>query len=618
MSDRILSNEVGKKVILLGNEAIVRGALESGVGFASTYPGTPASEIGDTFAEIAKQAGIYFEYSTNEKVALEAAGGAALCGVKSLVSFKHFGLNVASDSLMPLAYVGTSGLVVVVADDPNCWSSAQSEQDSRWYARLAHIPMLEPSDPQECKDFTKLAFQISKKFELPVIIRTTTRVSHARGPVKLGKIIKGKTKGKFIKNLEKFNSLPPHTLRMHEDLLKKMENVQKLNEKLKINFVVNDKVKSDFGIIASGVSFNYVIEALDDLKIKLPVLKLSLTYPLPEKKIKNFIKRFRVLLIVEELDDLVEREIKALAKDTNPDLKIFGKNLLPKAGEFTEEIVASAIGKITGKKLSIKLEENLKKYKEIKIARRFALMCPGCPHRATFYAAKKVAKDAVFGGDIGCYILGIYPPLETQDFLFSMGASEGVVHGIKKVSDQKAIVFIGDSTFFHAGIPGLLNIVHNKSNPLVIVLDNRTTAMTGHQPHPGVGITGMGEQTKEVAIDEIAKACKVENVKVVDPFNLNETTKTIKEFLEKKEASVIVARRECQLLAVRRKKREGIKIPAFEIDQNKCTKCGVCLHEFACPAIMKKDKKIYIDETICTGCAVCVQVCPYNAIRVKR
>jgi indolepyruvate ferredoxin oxidoreductase alpha subunit len=617
MSDKILSNEVGKKVILLGNEAIVRGALESGIGFASTYPGTPASEIGDTFAEIAKQAGIYFEYSTNEKVALEAAGGAALCGIKSLVSFKHFGLNVASDSLMPLAYVGTSGFVVVVADDPNCWSSAQSEQDSRWYARLAHIPMLEPSDPQECKDFTKLAFQISEKFKLPVMIRTTTRVSHARGAVKLGKIVKGKTKGKFIKDLKRFFNLSPGILKLHEDLLKKMDDIQKLNEKLKVNFVVNDKVKSDFGIVTSGVSFNYVIEALDDLKIKLPVLKLSLTYPLPEKKIKNFIKKFKTLLVVEELDDIVEKEIKALAKDVNPKLKIFGKNLLPKVGEFTEEIVASAISKITGKKLSIKLKENLEKYEKIKIARRFALMCPGCPHRATFYAAKKAAKDAIFAGDIGCYILGIYPPLETQDFLFSMGASEGVVHGIKKVSDQKAIAFIGDSTFFHAGIPGLINIVYNKSNPLVIVLDNRITAMTGHQPHPGVGITGMGEQTKEIAIDEIAKACKVENVKVVDPFNLKEMIETIKEFLDKKETSLIVARRECQLLAVRRKKREGIKIPVFEIDQSKCTKCGICLYEFACPAIMK-NKNFYIDETICTGCAVCVQVCPSNAIKVKK
>lgn len=615
MKSKILSNE--KEVILLGNEAIVRGALESGIGFASTYPGTPASEIGDTFSEIAKEAGIYFEYSTNEKVALEAAGGAALCGVRSLVSFKHFGLNVASDSLMPLAYVGASPFVIVVADDPNCWSSAQSEQDSRWYAKLAHIPMLEPSDPQECKDFTKLAFQISEKFKIPVLIRTTTRVSHARGIVKLGKIKKSKIKGKFVKNPGRFFNLLPNILRMHEDLLKKMEKIQKFNEKLKINFVVNKNSKSDFGIIVSGVSFNYVVEALDDLKIKAPVLKLSLTHPLPEEKIKNFIKNLKILLVVEELDDFIEEKIKSFAKDVNPNLKIFGKNLLPGAGEFTEEIIAFAITKITGKKLGINLKEYLKKYKNIEIARRFALMCPGCPHRATFYAAKKAAKDAVFGGDIGCYILGIYPPLYAEDFLFSMGASQGVIHGIKKVSDQKAIAFIGDSTFFHAGIPGLINIVYNKSNPLIIVLDNRITAMTGHQPHPGIGITGMGEKTKEILIEEIAKACKVENVKVVDPFNLKEMIETIKEFLEKKEASVIVAKRECQLLSVRRKKKEGIKIPVFEIDQSKCTKCGICLYEFACPAIMK-NKNFYIDETICTGCAVCAQVCPVGAIKVKK
>lgn len=618
MTNNVLSNEVGKKVILLGNDAIVRGALESGVGFASAYPGTPASEIGDTFSEIAKQAGIYFEYSTNEKVALEAAGGATFCGVNSLVSFKHYGLNVASDSLMPLAYVKASNLVVVTSDDPNCWSSTQSEQDSRWYAKLAHIPMLEPSDPQECKDFVKLAFQISKKFELPVLVRTTTRVNHARGIVKLGKIVRGKTTGEFIKNQKRFNTFLPNILKLHEDLLKKIEQIKQLNEKLEINFIFNEKIQSNFGIITSGVSFNYVVDALDALKVKAPVLKLGFIYPFPEKKIKNFIKNFDSVLVVEELDDFIEEKIVALSKDVNPKIKIFGKNILPKIGEFNEEIVAAAISKITGKKLEIDLEKYLKKYENIKIARRFPLMCPGCPHRAVFYAVKKVASDAVFAGDIGCYMLGTYPPLETQDFRISMGAGEGVSHGIKKVSKQKTIAFIGDSTFFHAGIPALINMVYNKSNPLIIVFDNRITAMTGHQPHPGMGMTGMGEKTKEISIEEIAKACGIENVKLVDSFNLNEMMKTIKEFLDKDGPSLIVAKRECYLLTVRRRKKEGIKSPVFEIDQSKCTKCGICLNELACPAIMKKNKGFYIDESICTGCAVCLQACPQGAIRVKK
>ncbi|RLG68198.1 MAG: indolepyruvate ferredoxin oxidoreductase subunit alpha, partial [Methanobacteriota archaeon] len=294
---------------MLSNEAIVRGALEAGVGFASTYPGTPASEIGDTFARISKDAGIYFEYSANEKVALEAAAGAAFCGVRSIVSMKHFGLNVAADSFMPIAYVGTNPMVIVSADDPNCWSSAQSEQDNRFYARLAHVPMLEPSDPQEAKDFTKLAFDISEKFEIPVLLRETTRVSHTRGVVKLGRIVKGKTRGEFIKDLKRFNNLPPHTMEMHERILKKIEKIRKVSEKTKLNFFLNKGKRSDFGIIVSGVSFNYVMDALNDLDVKLPILKLGLTYPLPRRKIGGFIKKLHSVLIVEELEPLIEEEV---------------------------------------------------------------------------------------------------------------------------------------------------------------------------------------------------------------------------------------------------------------------------------------------------------------------
>lgn len=615
MPEKILVGE-GKKLILLGNEAIARGALEAGVQFASTYPGTPASEIGDTFSRIAKKTGIYFEYSTNEKVALEAAAGAALSGIRSLVSFKHYGLNVASDSVFPLAYVGVKGgMVIAVADDPSCWSSAQSEQDSRYYAIIAHLPMLEPSNPQECKDFTKLAFELSEKFGLPVIIRLTTRVSHMKGTVKLERIKKLKRKGKFEKGI-KYRNFPPYIIKTHEELHEKLKEIRKIFEKSKTNFFVYKNSKGKLGIIASGVAFNYVMDALEDLKIKIPILKLSSTYPLPENKIKNFIKRFKSVLIVEELEPFLEESVKAIAKDVNPKLKLYGKNVLPNAGEFTEEAVISAISKIKGKKLRY-LKKHLKKLEKVKPVKRFPVMCPGCPHRATFYAAKLAAgKDAVFAGDIGCYMLGIFPPLETTDFLFSMGASEGLTHGINKSTDQKTIAFIGDSTFFHAGIPALINMVYNKSNPLVIVLDNRITAMTGFQPHPGSGKTGMGEETKPIGIEDIAEACGVENIRIVDPFNLNEMVKTIKEFLKKDKVSVIVAKRECQLLAVRKRRKEGVSILKFEIDQEKCKKCGTCLHQFGCPAIYEEKGTFKIDKNLCTGCTVCVQVCPYKAIHV--
>jgi indolepyruvate ferredoxin oxidoreductase alpha subunit len=607
------------KAVLLGNEAIVRGALEANVKFATSYPGTPASEIGDTFAQIAKKAGIYFEYSTNEKVALEAAAGAAFSGLRAITSFKHFGLNVASDSFFPIAYVGTkAGLVVVSADDPNCWSSAQSEQDTRFYSLMAHVPMLEPSCPQECKDFTRFAFELSERFEIPVLIRLTTRVSYSRGIVEFGKIEKKEVKASFVKDLNRFNNLPPHTMEMHERIIQKIEKIREISEKTSLNFVWNKGSSSNFGIIVSGVSFNYVIEALNELGLKVPVFKLGLTHPLPRKKLGNFIEMFKSVLVVEELEPIIEKEIREIAKEFNPKLKVYGKGLLPNSGEYREEIILQALEKLSGKKFK---KINLRKYAEeaekIKVARRFALLCPGCPHRAVFYAVKRAAgKDAIFGGDIGCYILGINPPLYTQDFCISMGASLGIIHGIKKATNQKAICFVGDSTFFHAGMPGLVNMVFNKSNPLVIVLDNRYTAMTGHQPNPGTGYTGMQEKTEEVKIEDVAKSFGIKNVKVVDAFNLAEMQKSVREFLEKGELSVIVARRECQLMAVRRLKREGIKIPKFEITE-KCVKCGICLKEFGCPAIHEKEGKLYIEEATCTGCGVCAQVCPAKAIQVK-
>lgn len=614
MTNYILS-ETGK-TILLGNEAIARGALESGVGFVSTYPGTPASEIGDTFARIAKTFGIYFEYSVNEKVALEAAAGASFAGVKSLVAMKHYGLNVASDSFMPIVYLGASPMVVVVADDPNCWSSIQSEQDSRWYSRLAHIPMIEPSSPQEAKDFTKLAFRISEKFQIPVLIRTTTRVSHTRGIVKLGKLVKGKTSGKFVKNPVRFNTLPPHILDMHREVLEKMEKIRKFSERTKINFIINGKGR--VGIITSGIGYEYVVDSLNELKLKLPVLKLSFTYPLPEKKIKNFIKKLKTVLVVEELDDILEEEVRKIAKDSNPKLEVHGKDLLPKAGEYKIEHVIYAISKLTKKKFSLDFAKHLKQYKKLKIPRRFPTFCPGCQHRALYYAVKSVAPDAVFGGDIGCYLLSIFPPYEMADFILSMGANASVVHGIKKVSNQKAVIFLGDSTFFHAGMPGVLNTVFNKSNPLIIILDNRYTAMTGHQPHPGTGKTGMGDKTVAVKIEDIVRSYGIKNVKVVDPFNVKAMKQAVKEFLDSNELSVIVAKRECQLMATRRKKKLGIKIPKFEIDQSKCKRCGKCL-ELGCPAIyVAKDGSYHIDSNLCTGCSVCSQICPYGAIKVKK
>ena len=628
--------KAGEKVLLLGNEAIVRGALEAGVQFASTYPGTPASEIGDTFSKIAKDAGIYFEYSTNEKVAFEAAAGAAFSGLRSVVAFKHFGLNVAIDSVPPVAYVGVEGgMVVPFSDDPSGWSSAQSEQDSRCYARLSYMPMLEPSNSQECIDFMKIAFDLSERFNVPVFVRLTTRVSHTRSIVTLDKIVKGEKKAKFVKDLDKYYNLPPKIIKMHEDMVDKIEKIRaEISETSELNRVVNEKAlgKSRLGVITSGVSFNYVMDAMSSLGVSLPVLKLGITYPLPERNIKDFIKSLESVIVVEELEPVLEKEVQALAKEANPELEILGKGktkeggvekYFPVAGEYTPELVLTALAKATNKKLDFNYDAHMKKFNKLKITRRFPVMCPGCPHRATFYALKKAAgEDAVFGGDIGCYLLGVFPPFEMQDFVLSMGASVGITHGIKKAEQatgtkQKVIAVIGDSTFFHAGIPALINTVFNKSNTLIVVLDNRITAMTGHQPHPGVGFTGMGEPSEQIKIEEIARACGVKHVKVVDPYNLKEMEKTVKDFLENDTVSVIVAKRRCYLLEYREKRREGIT--TFEIVGELTDEEKKFLKEYACTAFYEDDKgNIQIDETMCWGCASCSQLIEAGKIKPRK
>lgn len=590
---------------MLGNHAVVRGALESGVGFASTYPGTPASEVGDTFAQLAKEAGIYFEYSTNEKVATEAAAAAAAGGVRSIVSFKHFGFNVASDSIYPIAWFGVkAGMVIVVADDPDCHSSGQSEQDSRYLARIAHMPLLEPADAQECKDFTKIGFRLSEKIGTPVILRLVTRVSHSASPVKVGKILRPRLKGSFPKD-KAWNNMPPKIIDRHARLHKSIRGA--LKESRNLNFIIKGKGK--IGVISSGVSHLHLLEALGILKLKLPILKLGLVWPLDEKIISNFIKDLKAVFVAEEIEDVIAKDIKEIAKDTNPKLRVISRS--SKAGETGPTEFAKEIGKLTGKSFRTRT-------KIPKVPKRPPVLCPGCPHRATFWAAKTTVPNAVFGGDIGCYIIGIYPPMETQHFIISMGADQGFCHGISKTTNQKVIAFIGDSTFFHAGIPGLINSVYNKSNYLTIALDNRTTAMTGQQPHPGTGITGMGEETKALKIEDIARACGVDHIRVVNPFNVKETKSAIKELMGKSGTKLLVAKGECRLKFMRRARREGIKVPVFQINQDKCKKCGVCLLEFGCPAIYKEKGNYYIDEEFCWGCGVCAQVCPYKAITVKK
>lgn len=520
--------------MLLGNEAVVQGALEAGVNYVSVYPGTPSSEIGDIFSKIAKENGVYFEFSTNEKTAMESSIGASFAGLKCLVSMKSFGVNVASEAIIPFCYTGSKGAVVImVADDPSCWSSGQSEQNTRAFSYSAHIPMIEPSDAQEAKDYIKLGFDISEKYNLPIIVRTTTRVAHQRMPVEIGLIKKSNKVGNFVKDFNRFVTMPPRVLEMKEELLAKIEKIREEAEKSSINIL--KKGQGKIGVITAGISYLHTKEVLEKLKLDVPILKLGFFYPLPKKKVSTFIKDLDRVLIIEELEGWLEKEVNVLAKENNLKLKVYGKDILPVSREFNVDIIGLAIGKVFGKKYKVTEE-----FKALTLPKRYPRLCQGCPYWFPFTAVKELApKGTVFGGDIGCYMLAGFPPHDIQDYLLCMGSGIGIGHGIIKASQnkQKLVAFIGDSTFFHSGMPALVNAVYNKSNPLIIVMDNRITAMTGHQPNPG----------QVIKIEDIVKACGVKHIKVVDPQNVNELRATIKDFLTKKEVSVIVSKRICAL-----------------------------------------------------------------------
>jgi len=560
--NKLLENSKDKKVMLLGNEAIVRAALETGVQFVSTYPGTPASEIGNNFYALQKELKsdpkFIFEFSTNEKTAMEAGIGANFSGLKTLVVMKNFGLNVALEPLIPLAYTGTRApMVIVVADDPDCHSSAQSEENTRPLAPLSHLPMLEPSDSQECKDFMLEAFAISEKFGLPVLVRTTTRVAHQRALVTLGGLDPNRAiplKGKFIKDKRRYVTMMPRLHEMKKEMLERERKLQAYLEESILNFIVIPKGKRKriigtkvrkfkCGIIAAGISYLHVREAMAELEFDLPILKLGAFHPLPETKIKDFIKGLKKVLVLEEMEPYLERRIQILAKEVNCKLKIHGVDLRSQIGEMKPETAAYAMAKFAGKKY------NPPKFKpDFEIPNRPPQLCPGCPYWLAFAAVKKAVEEGkvIFGGDIGCYMIGALPPHELYDYMFCMGSSIGIAHGIKKATDQKVIAFIGDGTFFHSGIEGLLNTAYNGSNPLIIIMNNEITAMTGHQPHPdSVGVE------HPISIERMVSACGVkdENIKIIDQGNSEEFIAAVREFVEKPEVSVIIARRPCKFVA---------------------------------------------------------------------
>jgi indolepyruvate ferredoxin oxidoreductase alpha subunit len=619
----ILQDSPKKRVLLLGNEAIARGIIEAGISVITTYPGTPASEISDTISEIATEAGVYMEYSVNEMVAVEVAAGAANSGVRALSAMKHVGLNVAADLVMTLSYAGVrAGFVIVTADDPECYSS-QNEQDSRFYALLSNLPCLEPSSAQEAKDMTVSAVEISEKLELPVLLRTTTRVSHTRGPVEYGPVTSPNLKGKFVKDVKRLVMVPANSRPKHSVLLKKFQESKEISENSPYNKVTREGKSGEIGIISSSSAYNYALEAAELIGMDASILKLGMTHPLPEKLIGNFLKRHKKIIVVEELEPYLEMQIKAIAKDYAPRTAIYGKmseEYFPREGEFTTRTIIAGLARITGKKSPIDFQQIDDRYAEIakEVPPRPPVLCAGCSHRASFYVMRRVAGDkAIYPTDIGCYALGIAPPLKIGDIMLCMGASIGTAEGISKVAGQDTIAIIGDSTFFHAGIPGLINAVYNNHKVVLAVLDNSTTAMTGHQPHPGTGQTGMHTPAEKILIEKVAEGCGVKYVKVVDPFNVKEAEAALKGALQHSGPSVIVFRAPCALMVVKDRRRKGGELMVCRINA-KCTDCMACVRALGCSAMIVEEGRVSINETLCNACGLCASVCPYNAIECAR
>lgn len=574
-----------EKKLLLGNAAVARGLYENGVRVASAYPGTPSTEI---LENAVKYDEIYAEWAPNEKVATEVAIGASVAGARAFCAMKHVGLNVAADPLFTVGYTGVNGgLVIAVADDPSMHSS-QNEQDSRHYAKASKIPMVEPADSGECKEFVAAAYELSEKFDTPMLYRLTTRVAHSQSIVELDEPKNIPIKD-YEKNIGKYVMMPGNAKRRHPEVEKRISDMTEYAETTPLNRVEYGDKK--IGIITSGMCYNYVKEAFGD---SVSVLKLGLVYPMPVKLIKDFAAQVEKLYVIEELDPFIEEHCRNIGVD------VIGKELFPICYEFSTKQIKELI---TGKK------ENDFSTADETVPVRPPVLCPGCPHRGTFYVLKKMGLNVC--GDIGCYTLGAVAPLGSIDSVVCMGASIGMSFGMAlargKEFAKNTVAVIGDSTFIHSGITGLIEIAYNKGINTVLILDNSITGMTGHQDNPTTGKTLKGEATVSVDLEDLSHAVGIKRVSVVDPFDLEKLQSTIKEELAADEPSVIVVQRPCALL-------KNVKFPGpVKIDTDKCKRCKACL-KLGCSAISDKGDHIEIDQTLCNGCGLCSRVCKFDAI----
>ncbi|MBQ9903810.1 MAG: indolepyruvate ferredoxin oxidoreductase subunit alpha [Synergistaceae bacterium] len=572
------------KRLMQGNEAAARGLYEAGCCVASSYPGTPSTEITE---EIAKYDDVYSEWSPNEKVSMETAFGASLAGRRSFCGMKHVGLNVAADPLFTVSYTGVNaGMVICVADDAGMHSS-QNEQDSRHYAKAAKLPMLEPSDSQEALDYFKAAYEISEKFDAPVIVKMCTRVAHSQSLVEAGERQEVPERP-YEKNIAKYVMMPGNAIKRHPVVEERMKRLADFAETSGLNRIDDGSDKS-IGIVTSSTCYQYVKEALGD---KFPVLKLGMIWPMPERKLKNFADTVDRLVIVEELDGFIEEHCKILG------LKCEGKSLFGYLGELSQNIIAE--------KLGLPVTRGRKLDDSVKIPARPPLMCAGCPHRGLFFTLNQAGCTVL--GDIGCYTLGAVAPLSAMDMTLCMGASVSAVHGFSKAGGKNVVAVIGDSTFMHSGMTGLANIAYNQSKSTVIILDNSITGMTGHQQNPTTGLNIKGDPAGKIDLESLCRAMGFNRVRVVDPYNLKECADVLREELDADESSVIISRRPCALL-------KHVKHnPPLTVDTAKCVGCKSCM-KIGCPALSMKGGKAHVDETLCVGCGVCEQRCKFGAFK---
>lgn len=582
------------KRLMLGNEAAANGFHDAGGTVASAYPGTPSTEITEN---IAKFDDVYSEWAPNEKVAAEVAVGASIAGARSICAMKHVGLNVAADPLFTASYTGVNGgMVLAVADDPGMHSS-QNEQDSRFYARSAHVPMLEPADSQECYDFTREALTLSEKFDTPFFLRLTTRIAHSQSLVETREREEYKLKD-YNKDFRKYVMMPGMAKARHIVVEKRDNDLREFAETTPLNRI--EKGDKSVGIICSGIAYQYAKEAYP----KASFLKLGLVYPLPERKIADFAASVDTLLVVEELEPYFEDHVKKLG------IKVIGKERLSLQGELSTSLVRDSFADICPNLVEEKYRRDFSQAVTTgNIPQRPPVMCPGCPHRGAFYVFKKLG--LVVCGDIGCYTLGALSPLESIDACICMGASVGMAHGMEKARGgefaRKTIAVLGDSTFIHSGITGLINIVYNKGVSTVIILDNSITGMTGHQQNPTTGLTIKNEPTKQVDLIKLCEAVGVSRVRVCDPFDLKAFEQAVKEEVASPEPSVIISQRPCALL-------KNVKYGApYAINKEKCKNCGSCL-KIGCPAIVKTNDGMRIDSSLCCGCGLCTKMCAFGAI----